>query len=189
MTTANKITVLRILLIPIMIIVVAIPQLRIETNFFGLYLDRLIFAAIFIFAAGTDFVDGYIARKYNQITTFGKFLDPIADKILVFTALLYLMTIDSSRVPLWTVVLILVREFAVTGIRLLAVEKQAVIAASFWGKLKTMTTMIAIIVLLFNDFNLPHIIGDILYYSAVAITLISGIDYFIKNRKVVLESL
>src|SRR5690606_10313322 len=100
---------------------------------FGLRLNELLFASIFLIASATDFIDGYIARKYNQITTFGKFLDPIADKVLVFTGLLYLMLQMSDRVPLWTVVLIIIREFMVTGIRLLAVEKGNVIAASHLG--------------------------------------------------------
>jgi CDP-diacylglycerol--glycerol-3-phosphate 3-phosphatidyltransferase len=158
---------------------------------------------LFVVAAATDFLDGYVARKFNQITTFGKFLDPIADKVLTFTALLFLMITMTNRpglpiyVMLACVVVILIREFAVTGIRLLAVEKQTVIAASHWGKFKTITKMIAIVILLFNDFNLPAVtgieglvwIGNSVYFLAVLLTIISGVDYFIKNRQAVLESM
>lgn len=197
MTTANKITVLRILLIPVMLIVIEIPFLQsIDTNFLGLSLAQLLFACIFILAAATDFLDGYIARKYHQITTFGKFLDPIADKMLVFVALFYLMIQKPNLVPLWTVAVILIREFAVTGIRLLAVGEGKVIAASIYGKAKTMTTMFAIVVLLFNNFAFTSSmeqpmgwIAAVIYYIAVLLTVISGLDYFWKNRKVVLESI
>lgn len=195
MTTANKITILRVLLIPIMIVILYIEPLRVHMTIFGLRLNELLFASIFLIASATDFIDGYIARKYNQITTFGKFLDPIADKVLVFTGLLYLMLQMSDRVPLWTVVLIIIREFMVTGIRLLAVEKGNVIAASHLGKYKTIFTLVAIIILLFNDFGLTAInpnfvwVGNAIYYIALIFTVISGVDYFMKNRKVVLESI
>src|SRR5690606_36055256 len=97
MTTANKITILRVLLIPIMIVILYIEPLKVHMTIFGLRLNELLFASIFLIASATDFIDGYIARKYNQITTFGKFLDPIADKVLVFTGLLYLMLQMSDR--------------------------------------------------------------------------------------------
>lgn len=189
MTTANKLTLLRVLLIPIMIVFMYIESMKSQTGFFGMTLDRLWISILFIIASFTDFLDGYIARKYNQITTFGKFLDPIADKVLVMVAFLYLMQIMPDRVPLWAVMIVIIREFAVTGIRLLAVEKGKVIAASPYGKLKTATTMLALIILLFNDFGLPVIIGDILFYAAILFTVISGLDYLFKNKHIVLESI
>ncbi|NLK12954.1 MAG: CDP-diacylglycerol--glycerol-3-phosphate 3-phosphatidyltransferase [Candidatus Phytoplasma sp.] len=189
MTTANKITIFRVLLIPVMLILLYIPALNQPANFLNLSIAQLLFAIIFVIASATDFLDGYIARKYQQITTFGKFLDPIADKVLVLTAFLFLMTIMPDRVPIWAVMVVIIREFMVTGIRLLAVEKGKVIAASKYGKLKTMTTMIALVWLLFNDFTLMTIIGDVLFYLAIALTVISGLEYLIKNKEVVLESI
>ena len=108
---------------------------------------------------------------------------------MVLTAFLFLMTIMPERVPVWAVMVVIIREFMVTGIRLLAVEKGTVIAASKYGKLKTMTTMIALVWLLFNDFTLTTIIGDVLFYLAIALTVISGLEYLIKNKEVVLESI
>ncbi|HHT55390.1 MAG TPA: CDP-diacylglycerol--glycerol-3-phosphate 3-phosphatidyltransferase, partial [Acholeplasma sp.] len=136
-------------------------------------------------AAATDFIDGYIARKYNQITNLGKFLDPIADKILVISAMTYLIAVN--RIYFWTVIIVIFREFVVTGIRLLAVEKGEVIAASPYGKAKTITTMIAIVLMLFNNLFIPELIVDIVWYLAVLLTLISGLDYLFKNLKVFKE--
>ncbi|VEU82580.1 CDP-diacylglycerol--glycerol-3-phosphate 3-phosphatidyltransferase [Acholeplasma hippikon] len=194
MTTANKLTLLRVFMIPLMVIVLYLEPLKVQTEFLNMTWSTIIFSVLFVLASLTDFLDGYIARKYNQITTFGKFLDPIADKVLVFTALLHLMMVMPNRVPLWTVMIILVREFMVTGVRLLAVEKGTVIAASKWGKYKTASTMVAIIILLFNDFGLTSLnanlvwIGNIVYYIAVFFTIYSGWDYLYKNRQVILES-
>jgi len=194
MTTANKLTILRILLIPVMIIILYIDALKINTPFLNMNVQQIIFAGLFLVASLTDFLDGYIARKYNQITTFGKFLDPIADKVLVFAALLYLMVQMPERVAIWGVMVIIVREFLVTGVRLIAVEHNHVIAASNLGKYKTSTTMIAIIMFLFNDFGLTMIhpqlawITNIIYYLAIFFTVWSGFDYLYKNRKIILES-
>ncbi|ABX81504.1 CDP-diacylglycerol--glycerol-3-phosphate 3-phosphatidyltransferase [Acholeplasma laidlawii] len=194
MTTANKLTILRILLIPVMITVLYIDALVIDTAFLNMTVQQIIFAGLFILASLTDFLDGYIARKYNQITTFGKFLDPIADKVLVFTALLYLMVQMPDRVAIWGVMVIIVREFLVTGVRLIAVEHGKVIAASHLGKYKTLTTMLAIIMFLFNDFGLTLIhpnlvwVTNIVYYIAIFFTVWSGFDYLYKNREIILES-
>ncbi len=195
MTTANKLTIFRVILIPVMIGVLYIDALVIQTSFLNMNVQQIIFGALFVVASLTDLLDGYVARKYNQITTFGKFLDPIADKILVFAALFYLMLNFESRVPLWSVMIIIVREFLVTGVRLLAVEKGHVIAASNLGKYKTASTMVAIIIMLFNDFGLTMIdpnfvwLGNIVYYIAVFFTIYSGIDYLLKNKQVILESI
>ncbi|MBE0701071.1 MAG: CDP-diacylglycerol--glycerol-3-phosphate 3-phosphatidyltransferase [Acholeplasmataceae bacterium] len=188
MTLANKLTILRVLMIPIMIVFIYLKPLYVPIGFLSMNINHFVFAILFVLAALTDLLDGYIARKYDQITTFGKFLDPIADKILVIVALLYLMLLDPSRVPLWAVMIVIIREFAVTGIRLLAVDKGKVIAASPYGKVKTATTMAALVILLFNDFGLPPLIGNIIFYIAIAFTVISGVDYFIKNKDIVLEN-
>lgn len=189
MTTANKLTILRVVMIPIMIVFIYMDGLESQTGFFDMTVSRLIITILFMIASFTDLLDGYIARKYNQITTFGKFLDPIADKVLVMVAFLYLMIEVPNLVPLWAVMIVIVREFAVTGIRLLAVEKGNVIAASPYGKIKTATTMLALTLLLFNGFLLPIIISEIIFYLAIFFTVLSGFNYFWKNKQVVLESI
>ena len=148
MNLANKLTIFRIILVPIMVI---IPFLGIQGELFSIPITYLIIDLIFIRAPITDNLDGYIARSRNQVTTFGKFLDPLADKILVLTAMI--MLVEMGRLPAWIPVIVLSREFIVSGYRLIAVEKGGkVIAASVWGKLKTVTQMIAII-LAFVDLN------------------------------------
>ncbi len=189
MTTANKITISRFLIIPIMIAIIYIEPLKADIGFFNLSIGGFVFAILFVIGMITDFLDGQIARRYHQITTFGKFLDPIADKVLVLTAMLYLMVTMTTRVPLWAVAIVITREFIVTTIRLMAIEKKQVIAASIFGKIKTATTMIALFILLFNDFGLTHWIGDIMFYLAILMTIISGADYFIKNKTMIFESM
>ena len=148
MNLANKLTIFRIIVVPIMVI---IPFLGIQGELFSIPITYLIIDLIFIIASITDKLDGYIARSRNQVTTFGKFLDPLADKILVLTAMI--MLVEMGRLPAWIPVIVLSREFIVSGYRLIAVEKGGkVIAASVWGKLKTVTQMIAII-LAFVDLN------------------------------------
>lgn len=189
MTTANKLTLLRVFMIPIMMIVVYIDPLKDNVGFLGLSIGSFIFAVLFVLASITDFLDGYVARKYNQITTFGKFLDPIADKVLVMVAFLFLLWQAPDRVPMWAVMIVIIREFSVTGIRLLAIEKGHVIAASPLGKVKTATTMVALIVLLFNDFGLTPWVGNVLFWTAIVFTVLSGLDYIVKNKHVILESI
>ena len=148
MNLANKLTIFRIILVPIMVI---IPFLGINGEILGIPITYLIIDLIFIIASITDKLDGYIARSRKQVTTFGKFLDPLADKILVLTAMV--MLVEMGKLPAWIPVIVLAREFIVSGYRLIAVEKGGkVIAASVWGKLKTVTQMIAII-LAFIDVN------------------------------------
>ncbi len=189
MTTANKLTILRVIMIPVMIIFLYIKPLDEMIGFLGLQINQFIFAGLFVIASITDLLDGYIARKFNQITTFGKFLDPIADKVLVLVALLYLLVLDPVRVPIWAVMIVIMREFLVTGIRLLAVDKGVVIAASPYGKFKTATTMIALVLMLFNDFGITPIVANVIFWIAILFTLISGIDYLLKNKTVVFESI
>ena len=148
MNLANKLTIFRMILVPIMVI---IPFLGIENEILGIPLTYIIIDIIFIIASITDKLDGYIARSRKQVTTFGKFLDPIADKILVLAAMV--MLVEFGKLPAWIPTIVLAREFLVSGYRLIAVEKGGkVVAASNWGKLKTVTQMIAII-LAFVDMN------------------------------------
>ncbi len=189
MTLPNKLTLSRFVAIPVMVIISFLEPLKsVDNVLFGLDFAQLLFAILFILASFTDFLDGYLARKNNQVTTFGKFTDPIADKLLVLTAFLYLQA-TTDRVLWWMTLIVIAREFIVTGVRLLAVEKGVVIAASPFGKLKMVMTVIALVVLLFNDFGLPNLVGDILLWLALLFTVLSGADYFWKNRRLVFESI
>lgn len=187
MNLPNKLTIFRIVLVPIMVI---IPFLGIEGEFFGIPIEYWIIDFIFILASLTDKLDGYLARKNNQVTTFGKFLDPLADKILVLAAMI--MLVEMAKLPAWIPIIVLAREFLVSGYRLIAVEKGGkVIAASKWGKLKTVTQMIAII-LAFVDLNgfgecfvgtlaggefILNLIVTIMMILQTIATIFSGIDY------------
>ena len=153
MNLANKLTIFRILLVPVIMLIPIIDNLvGIPGEFLGISTAFWIMNIIFIVASITDKLDGYIARSRNQVTTFGKFLDPLADKILVLTAMVMLVEMD--KIPAWIPSIVLAREFIVSGYRLIAVEKGGkVIAASIWGKLKTVTQMIAIILLFIDKFN------------------------------------
>jgi CDP-diacylglycerol--glycerol-3-phosphate 3-phosphatidyltransferase len=168
----NRLTVIRILLIPLFMafmLVEAIP-------------GRMIFAlALFVIASLTDLVDGYLARKNNQITDFGKFLDPLADKLLVAAALVCFVELGFTSS--WVVIIIIAREFLVTSLRLVASGKGEVIAASFWGKVKTNSQMISVIaVFLCAIFGWPMAIGSALLWVAAALTLISGAQYIWQYR-------
>lgn len=171
MNLANKITTVRFLLVPVFVLLV--------TLFDGWFAD-LLAGAVFIVASCTDFVDGYIARSRNMVTTFGKFMDPLVDKILVTAALVALVAM--ARVPAWVVILILAREFAITGLRTVAVSSGVVIAASKLGKWKTTCQMVAIaLLLLYTVPGLPttaiFMLGQLLMYVALVLTLLSGWDY------------
>ncbi len=183
----NKLTIFRIILVPIMVI---IPFFGITDDFMGIPVTYLLINLIFIIASITDKLDGHIARKYNQITTFGKFLDPLADKILVLAAMVMLVEMD--KLPAWIPVIVLAREFMVSGYRLLAVEKGGkVIAASNWGKIKTVTQMVAIILAFLDIYTFGEFLGGNLQGSALVLnvlatslmfiqviaTIFSGIDY------------
>ncbi len=191
MNLPNKLTISRICLIPIFIILLSVPfDLGVwDIGGTELPIIHFIAAIIFIFASATDWVDGYIARKYHLITNLGKFLDPLADKLLVSAALIMLVQMDAAAA--WIVIIIISREFAVTGLRLVAAGEGIVLAAGQMGKLKTATQMLAIILLLLHDFpfsymNLP--LGTIMLYLALLFTIISGVDYFIKNKHVMRDS-
>ncbi|RKD75318.1 MULTISPECIES: CDP-diacylglycerol--glycerol-3-phosphate 3-phosphatidyltransferase [Sinobaca] len=191
MNLPNKITLARIALIPLFVFFMLIPPWfgMIGSGTSSIPVSHVIGGVIFIVAAATDWLDGYIARKHQLITSFGKFLDPLADKLLVTAALLAL--IDLQLLPSWMAIVILSREFAVTGIRLVAAAEGDVIAASGLGKWKTVFQMAAITVLLFH--NLPFSLiglplGMGLMWIAVILTIVSGVDYFMKNRHVMLKS-
>ncbi len=197
MNLPNKLTLLRVCMIPIMIILAMIPALKAVPLFSGVTLSDLLVLVVFVVASFTDFLDGYIARKYNLVTDFGKFMDPLADKLLVFSAFIILM--EMGRIPGWIVMVIIAREFLVMGIRVLAAGNQVVIAASMLGKLKTNSQMLVVIVLLLNNYPFSliaglnygdgqNIVGTVLLYLAAILTLVSGIDYFIKNKDVILKT-
>lgn len=196
MNLPNKLTIFRILLVPIMVI---IPYLNINGNLWGIPVSFIIMDIIFIIASITDKLDGHIARSRNQITTFGKFLDPLADKILVLAAMMIL--VEQTRLPAWIPIIVITREFLVSGYRLVAVGKNGnVIAASKWGKLKTVTQMLAII-LAFIDINsfgecfsgnlqngalLLNILVTIMMVIQTIATIFSGYDY-LKGAKELLK--
>ncbi|MCI8617889.1 MAG: CDP-diacylglycerol--glycerol-3-phosphate 3-phosphatidyltransferase [Clostridia bacterium] len=196
MNLANKLTIFRIILVPIMVVV---SFFETDITFLGVPVTFLIMDLIFIIASITDKLDGHIARSRNQVTTFGKFLDPLADKILVLAAMILLVEI--GKLPAWIPIIVLTREFVVSGYRLIAVEKGGkVIAASMWGKLKTVTQMIAII-LAFIDINafgecfsgalsgFPFILNvtvTIMMIIQTIATIFSGYDY-LKDGKNLLK--
>lgn len=196
MTLPNKLTLLRIFLVPVMIIIYYIPWLKNNYVFLSVSWLYLIEFIIFALASFTDFLDGYIARKYNLITTFGKFADPLADKMLVFSAMTIFL-LDNSGVlpvgpliPLWVYVVMILREFMVSGIRMVAAGKGEVIAAGKLGKWKTFITMIAICILFFSGCHVSIIyIGQIAIYIAAILTIASGIEYFWNSRKIIFESI
>lgn len=187
MNLPNKLTLFRVVLIPVMVVLSYFLKDIVVIH--TVSLSNLLVLIVFVIAAFTDFLDGYIARKYNMVTNFGKFMDPLADKLLVLAGLIILL--EMNVIYGWAVILILAREFMVTGIRLLAVEDSVVIAASKLGKAKTVSQMLMIIFLLLGNypFVLINIPMDIIFiYIATALTVVSGIDYFIKNKHVIFKS-
>ncbi len=199
MTLPNKLTLGRIAVVPIMIIVACIPYLQNNHIFLEMSYANFINVIIFILASLTDFLDGYIARKYNLVTTFGKFADPLADKMLVLTSFLILMAqgyqvsigdVLLPLVPMWGVAIILIRELTVSGVRLVAAQKGEVIAAGWSGKVKTFETMIAIVFLFFGGLHISvDIIGLVLMYVSILLTIYSGIVYVWNSRKIIFESI
>lgn len=200
MNLPNKITMARIVMIPLMAIV---PFLGIQGEFAifgGLTYSNLITVIVFLLASITDFLDGYLARKNNLVTTFGKFLDPIADKLLVLSAMM--MLVEEGTIPAWIPIIIAAREFIVSGIRMLAAGEGNVIAASWLGKIKTVSQMIAItfaflgnhtfLAFLSGTLNGSVLIINVLMslgmIVAVVATIWSGVDYFMKSKDIVLKS-
>ena len=166
MNTANKLTLLRVVLIPVFMLL--------------LYTDyRYPALVVFIVASFTDFVDGYIARHYNQITDFGKFMDPLADKLLVTAAMVWF--VEMGMMPAWGLLLVIAREFSVTGLRLVAVDQGRVIAAGWSGKVKTASTMVAICLMLLP---IPALLMQVCVWVILLTTVYSGLEYFVVNRDV-----
>ena len=178
MNLPNKLTTFRVILIPFFVFFMLAP------NMTGI--NHYIAAAIFIVASLTDLLDGKIARKYNLVTNFGKFMDPLADKLLVCSAMICL--IQTGQLAAWIVVIIIAREFNISGFRLIASDNGVVIAASYWGKFKTTFQMLMVIVLILNV-QMPffQILGKILTYAALILTVVSLIDYIVKNKDVLKE--
>ncbi len=177
MNLPNKITIFRVCMIPIFLIFLLVPQIP-----YGQYVA----AAIFILAALSDALDGYLARKNNLITNFGKFMDPLADKLLVSSALIAL--VELNRIPSWIVIVIIAREFIISGFRLVASNNGIVIAASWWGKIKTNVQIIMCVMLIINiDNPIIEILEQIFIYLALALTIISLVDYMWKNKQVLKE--
>lgn len=188
----NKLTVLRILMIPIFLIVSSDLLAMSDISLFGtaVPINQFIAMIIFAFASITDWADGEIARAKGLVTNFGKFADPLADKMLVMSA--FIVLVGQQKIAPWIVAIIVCRELAVTGLRLLLVEDGEVMAAAWPGKVKTATQMLAIIFLLINNapfetFGLP--VSTILVYICLIFTIYSGVDYFIKNSHVFKDSM
>lgn len=178
MNLPNKLTIFRVILIPFFLIFLLIPELPfLPSAQWGSWIAL----AIFVIASFTDMLDGKIARKYNLITDFGKFMDPLADKLLVCSALIAL--IELGRIPAWMVIIIIAREFIISGFRLIAVDKGVVIAASYWGKFKTVFQMVAVC-LLIVDIPVLRMVTPVILWIAVLLTIVSLVDYLIKNKDV-----
>ncbi len=173
MNTANKLTILRVVMIPafLLVLYLDVPW----ANYWAL--------AIFAAASVTDTLDGYIARHYNQITDFGKFMDPLADKCLVTAAMLWF--VEVGQMPAWALLVVIVREFGVSGLRMVAADKGRVIAAGWSGKVKTAATMVCVILMLLP---LPDIVNEICTAVIVLTTVYSGVEYFMKNVDVLAEA-
>lgn len=178
MNLPNKLTIFRVILIPFFVFFLLAPYFTGYGNYIAV--------AIFIIASLTDLLDGKIARKYNLVTDFGKFMDPLADKLLVCAAMICL--VEQGLLPAWIVIIIISREFIISGFRLIASDNGIVIAASYWGKFKTTFQMLMIIVLILN-IQLPffQVLGAVLTYAALILTVISLIDYLVKNKNVLKE--
>ena len=176
MNLPNKLTMFRVILIPFFIVFLLIPI----TPY-----DKWIALAIFVIASLTDLLDGKIARKYNLVTNFGKFMDPLADKLLVCSALICLIELD--KIPSWMVIIIIAREFIISGFRLVASDNGVVIAASYFGKFKTTFQMLAVC-LMIADLPALHVVTQVVLWIAVILTVVSLIDYLVKNKIVMKEN-
>ena len=178
MNLPNKLTIFRVILIPFFVFFLLAP-------YFPGY-GKYIAVAIFIVASLTDLADGKIARKYNLVTNFGKFMDPLADKLLVCSAMICL--VETKKLAAWIVIIIIAREFIISGFRLVASDNGVVIAASYWGKFKTTFQMLMIIAFIL-DFSNKYfqILSTVLVYVALILTVVSLIDYIVKNKNVLKE--
>ncbi len=188
MNLPNKLTIFRIVLIVPFILLLLGEGSGWEwfSAIFGGIMEYVDYIAlgVFIVASLTDLIDGKIARKYNLVTNFGKFMDPLADKLLVSAALIALVEMD--RIPAWIVIVIISREFIISGFRLVAADNHVVIAASYWGKFKTVFQMV-MVCLLIADIPKLRLVTEIVMWVALALTVVSLVDYLIKNKNVMLE--
>ena len=174
MNTPNKLTVARMIIVPFLVVFLLTG--------WGGEANRYISLALFVVASVTDWFDGYLARKNNLVTNFGKFMDPLADKLLVCSAMICM--IDLKRLPAWFVIIIIAREFIISGFRLIAAENGIVIAANYWGKFKTASQMIMIILLILHFDGIFVILEQIFIWLSLALTIISLITYIWQNRTV-----
>ena len=174
MNTPNKLTVARMILVPFLVVFLLTG--------WGGEANRWICLAIFVAASVTDWFDGHLARKYNLITNFGEFMDPLADKLLVCSAMICMIELD--KLPAWVVIIIIGREFIISGFRLIAAENGIVIAANYWGKFKTVSQMIMIILLMLDFGGIFTVLTQIFIWLSVALTIISLLTYIMQNRKV-----
>lgn len=177
MNLPNKLTILRVVMIPFFVVFMLIN--------IGGSAGKWIALAIFVVASLTDMLDGKIARKHNLVTNFGKFMDPLADKLLVSAAMICL--VEKNMLAGWIVIVIISREFIISGFRLIASDNGIVIAASYWGKFKTVFQMAMIIVLIADLGGVFDIIGQVLVWIALALTIISLVDYIVKNKQVLTQ--
>lgn len=176
MNLPNKLTMFRVILIPFFVVFLLVDITSV---------DNWIALAIFIIASLTDLLDGKIARKYNLVTNFGKFMDPLADKLLVCSALVCLVELE--KIPAWVVIIIIAREFIISGFRLIASDNGVVIAASYYGKFKT-TFQILMICLMIADIEAISMLTMVVMWIAVILTVVSLIDYLVKNKDVMKET-
>ena len=170
MNTANKLTLARVFLIPVFLVIA----------YWGFPGSRYVALAVYIAACLTDLLDGYIARHYNQVSDFGKFADPLADKCLVVAAMLWFVEI--GQMPAWALLIVLVREFAVSGLRMIASDKGRVIAAGWSGKVKTAATMVCVVLMFLP---IPPVVNTLCVWVITLTTLYSGVEYFVKNKDVI----
>ena len=177
MNTPNKLTVARMILVPFLVLFM-LTDLGGEAN-------RYIALAIFVVASVTDWFDGKLARKYNLVTNFGKFMDPLADKLLVCSAMICMIPL--GKLQAWFVIIIIAREFIISGFRLVAADNGIVIAASYWGKFKTVSQMFMIIVLIADLGGVFDIVGTVLIWLSLILTVVSLIDYIAKNVQVLTQ--
>ena len=174
MNTPNKLTIARMIIVPFLVIFLLTG--------WGGEANRYISLTLFVVASVTDWFDGYLARKNNLVTNFGKFMDPLADKLLVCSAMICM--IDLKRLSAWFVIIIIAREFIISGFRLIAAENGIVIAANYWGKFKTVSQMIMIILLMLDFGGIFAVLTQIFIWLSVALTIISLLTYIMQNRKV-----
>lgn len=177
MNLPNKLTVIRIIMVPFFVFFMLTDVAGAASKWISL--------ALFCIASITDFLDGNIARKHNLVTNFGKFMDPLADKLLVCSAMICM--IETGKLPSWFVIIIIAREFIISGFRLVASDSGIVIAASYWGKFKTVFQMVMIIVMILNLGGVFGVIEKVLMWISLALTVISLVDYIAKNKQVLTQ--